>query len=77
MAQIAEAGQETAGVRHHGGPNAASGTANVPLATGVVRLFEDDWIEPVAAEVPRGDNSPRTASYDCNFALSCVLRNLV
>ena len=77
MAQIAEAGQETAGVCHHRGPNAASGTANVPLATDVVRLFEDDWLEPVAAEVPRGDNTSGTASNDCNSPLICDLDSLV
>lgn len=47
MAEIAKAGQEAAGVSHHGWPNAARWTLNVPLATNVVRLFEDDWLEPV------------------------------
>jgi hypothetical protein len=74
MAQIAEAGQETAGVRYHRGPNATSGTANVPLATDVVRLLEDDWLEPVAPQIPRGDDATGTAPNDCNFPLSSVSR---
>jgi protein-tyrosine-phosphatase len=30
------------------GNSARSQTVNVPLATDVVRLLEDDWLEPVA-----------------------------
>lgn len=77
MAQIAETGQETTGVRHHRGPDPTAGGTNVPLAPDLLCLFENHRLEPVLFEIPRGDKASRPASNDGYSTLAGVSRDWI